>query len=80
MKFVTYLLIKDLALELLCASQISIQMTTMSNFGEALIILGFDVRTTSLKMWVDYKIYSTISEKTRALVSSMMYGIHNILR
>ena len=50
MKFVIYLLIKDLALEPLYASQISIQMITMSNFGETLITLGFDMRTTLLKI------------------------------
>jgi len=52
----------------------------MSDFGEALITLGFNARITSLKMWVDYKIHSTKSKKIGVLVFSLIYEMPNILR
>jgi len=52
----------------------------MSDFGKALITFGFNARTTSLKMWVDYKIHSTKSKETGALIFFLMYEIPNILR
>ena len=43
------LLIRVLALELLWVFQISIQIITISDFEDILMILGFNIRTTSLK-------------------------------
>ena len=39
----------------------------ISDLGEALIILGFDVKTTSLKMCVNCKTFSTMLEKIKSL-------------
>ena len=45
-----YLLMIVLALELFCMFQMLIQTMDMSDFGEILIVLGFEARTILLKI------------------------------
>jgi len=75
-----YLLISPLALDLLWAFQISTQITTISDLGEALITLDLDARTTLLKICINLIILSTILEVIRILVFLMRYGMFKILR
>ena len=41
--------------EPLWESQMSTQITVMSDFGDALMIQGFEANTTSLNRWVSLK-------------------------
>jgi len=47
-------------------------MTAISNLEKALIILGFETRTTLLKMWADCKTLLATLEEIRTLVFSVM--------
>ena len=40
----------------------SIYIIDMSNLGKTLIILGFEAKTTLLKIWLFFKILSMLSE------------------
>ncbi len=53
-----HLLIRPLALELLCASQMSNQMINMLDFSETLITLGLDAKTILLNIWLSLVIFS----------------------
>jgi len=48
-------LIMFFAKEPLCESQMSIQTTAMSDFGDTLMTQGFEANTTSLNRWVSLK-------------------------
>ena len=57
-----HLLINILAFLLLWTSQISIQTMDMSDLGETLMTLGFDVREMLSKMWFCLRIASMSSD------------------
>jgi len=59
---------RSLVLELLCMFYMSIQITAISNFEEALIICGQEVKTI---LWVRYKTFSTMSEVIDRYISLM---------
>ena len=42
----------------------------MSDLGEILITLDFDVNTMSLKMWLVFRIFSTLSDDKQKLDTS----------
>jgi len=50
------------------------------DLGKALIIPGFDIKTTLLKICVNCKTFSTMLEEIEILVSSIKYRISKILR
>jgi len=50
-----------------------IQITIISDLEEALMTLGLEARTTSLKIWVDCKTLFIMSEEISILVSSIRY-------
>lgn len=75
-----YLLIRDLALALLCAFQMLIQITAISNLLEALMILGFKARVSSLNIYIDCRTFLTMSNIIEIFVSFMRYEIPKILR
>jgi len=56
------LLMRLLALVLLCISHISIHTMDMSDLGETLITLGLEARIMLLKMWLLFRIFSILSE------------------
>jgi len=74
------LLIKPLAFVPLWAFHISIQIATISDLGDALIICGFEVRHTSLKIYMDLMIAMTTPELIGMLVSSIIYRMSIIRR
>ena len=74
------LLIRYLALNLLWASQMLIQIIDMSDLGNTLIILGFNANTMLLKIWLLFKIFSTLSEVIWELVCLDKYGMPMIFR
>jgi len=75
-----YLLIRDLALALLCASQMLIQITAISNLLEVLMILGFKAGVISLYIYIDCRTFLTMSNIIEIFVSFMRYEIPKILR
>ena len=56
------LLMRLLALILLCISHISIHTMDMSDLGETLITFGLEVRMMLLKMWLFFRIFSISSK------------------
>jgi len=64
-------LIIDLAMELFCEFHISTQTTAKLELNNALIIQGFEARTTSLKMCVCLMASLTISKVMDWLVFSV---------
>jgi len=70
LSMLNFLSIRLLALDLLCSFQISIQIIDMSDFGKTLMILGFEARMTSLKIWLLFKILSMSLEVIQVLVLS----------
>ena len=75
-----YLLIRDLALALLCAFQMLIQITAISNLLEALMILGFKARVSLLNIYIDCRTFLTMSNIIEIFVFFMRYEIPKILR
>jgi len=57
-----YLLMRPLAFTLLCASQISIYIINMPDFGEILMTLGLEAKTMLLKIWLALIIPSISSD------------------
>ena len=74
------MLIKYLALIPLWAFQISIQIITILDLGNALITCGFDAKHILLKICIDWIIDLTLLEFIEKLVSSLIYEISMILR
>jgi len=66
-----YQLMIDLVMELFCESHILTQTTAKLELDNALIIQGFKVRTTPLKMCICLMASSTISEVMGWLVFSI---------
>ena len=58
----------------------SIQIIAMSDLGKDLMTLGFEARTTLLKMWVNGKILFIMLKEIGTLVSLIKYKIFKILR
>ena len=73
-------LIRDLALEPLWESHISTHMIAMSDFGETFIILSFEAKMTSLKMWVFLRMFLISLEVMYELVASDRYGMLTIFK
>ena len=71
---------RDLALKPLWESHILIHMMAMSDFGEIFIILGFEAKMTSLKMWVFLRTFLISSEVMHKLVASDRYGMLTIFK
>ena len=52
----------------------------MSDLGDTLIILGFEVRTILLNKWLFLRIFSMLSNEIQMLVASAKYGTPIIFR
>ena len=74
------LLMIFLILELFWVSYILIQIMAMSDLGKTLIILGLEVRTISLKMWLTLSIFSTLLDKILMFKCLLINRIPIILR
>ena len=66
------LLIRPLALKLLCVFQMSNQIMDMSDFSETLITLSLNAKTMLLNMWLSLMIFLTMSAMIGELASSKM--------
>ena len=75
-----HLLISILPFFPLWVSQTSIQMTAMSNLGEAFITPSFNTSVRSLKMWLALIIASMLSDLIGVLVLFMKNGIPMIFK
>ena len=67
-----HLLMIFFVLEPFCMSQMSIQIMAISDFGETFIILGLEVRTMLLDMWLTLRILLTSSDKIHTFERSLM--------
>ena len=75
-----HLLIRLLVFASLCVSHISIQTIDMSDLGETLITRGLEAKMMSLKMWLFFRIFSTLSADSLVLVWLERYEMLTILK